>query len=86
MGDMAEVFNFMKKAAKEKRELNRLQSPAVLKRYGVAYSERNGGAHLICQYGPRMADFWPGTGRWQLRNGKSGRGVFKLCAALGAKK
>ncbi len=78
--DMGEMFNEHKKARQEKRAQNRESSTEYLKRRNIAFNEKNGGAHLIVHSIGGMVDFWPGTGLWQIRNGRRGFGVKALVA------
>lgn len=89
MGDMGEMFNHMKEVSKDRRRSNRESSAAMLKEQGVEFVEKNDGAHLIVRGRDGLIDFWPGTGKFICRNGKSGRGVrnvLKLCVTEEAKK
>lgn len=81
---MGDVFNAMKKAKQEKRAQNRETSPEILRRAGVAFAEFNMGAHLVVKHGDGAitVDFWPGTGKWIVRGGRKGRGVFNLLRLL----
>lgn len=72
--------------SKERRARNRQASLDHLNAAGVVFTEHNNGAHLIIRHGGFTVDFWPGTGKWAVRRGLSGRGVFNLLAALGIKK
>lgn len=85
MSDSGDVYRAMKEDSKERRARNRDKSPAILRKHGIAYHSRNGGAHLIIVEDLSVvADFWPGTGKWIFRRGsKEGRGVFSLIKELG---
>ena len=84
MADMGDVFNAMRKAGRERRASNRETSPEVLRDHGVAFEVKNGGAHLIVRHGDRVADLWPGTGKYQVRGtGHYRRGVFNMLRDLG---
>lgn len=78
MGDMGEVFNAMKEESKDRRASHREQSPLMLERAGIPFESRNMGAHLIVEGKDCFIDFWPGTGKWNARNGKKGFGVRNL--------
>ena len=57
----------------------RQQGLASLKERGVAFSEHNGGAHLVVQGLHGFIDYWPGTGKWVCRvSRKSGFGSETL--------
>jgi len=76
--DMAEAGKFMKDMSQKKRASHREKSAEVLDSHQIVYEEKNNGAHLIVQGDKCFIDFWPGTGRWKLRTGKTGFGVFNL--------
>jgi hypothetical protein len=78
MGDMGDDFRAWKEQGKQKREDNRKYSPQVLKTEGVKFDRKNWGAHLIVHGNNETIDFWPGTGKWIVRGGKTSRGVFAL--------
>lgn len=64
-----------------KRERNRESGAELLRKNGIAFTEHNGGAHLVIE--PNRYDFWPGTGRWQNREtGRKGVGVRNLLADI----
>jgi len=76
MGDMGDLFNDWRKVKQEKRSANRQSSAEMLRGAGIAFEERNGGAHLIVE---GRVDFWPGTGLWIQRGTNSKqRGVQAL--------
>ncbi len=76
MSDMAEVFNAMKEASKEKRASNRDRSTEILVIAGIPFVSKNNGAHLIVA---ERFDFWPGTGLWMERGKpKKHRGIRSL--------
>ena len=69
----------MDTASKEKRAKNRVSSRHMLVAAGISFVEKNLGAHLIVTNNGYCIDFWPGTGKWIVRNGKlERRGVKKL--------
>ena len=73
----------MREASRERRAGNRENSAAILRDRGIAFEERNAGAHLIVRHAGKVADFWPGTGKYQVRGtGKYRRGVFNLIKEL----
>lgn len=79
MGDMGEVFNAMREAGKQKRARNRDSSPQILTSAGIEYDDLNCGYHLKVHHKDKVADFWPGTGKWIDRETKhTGRGVKPL--------
>ena len=78
MGDMGEMYSDWKKHGQARRANNRASSPNMLDDAGVKYESKNGGFHLIVIAPECKIDFWPGTGRWNARNGVYGFGVKKL--------
>lgn len=76
-----------KAESSERRASNRESSAQVLADHGVTFETKNMGAHLIVSHGGKIADFWPGTGKYIPRGfGRPGRGVFSLLKLLGIKK
>lgn len=69
----------------ERRAGNRESSAALLAERGVAFESKNSGVHLIVTHGEKVADFWPGTGKYIVRGGRQGRGVFNMLQAIGFK-
>lgn len=68
----------------ERRAANRQSSADLLRERGIKFDSKNDGAHLVVSHGEHVADFWPGTGKFILRGGRAGRGVFNLLKRLGA--
>ena len=67
----------------ERRASNRESSATLLTERGIVFEAKNSGAHLIVKHGDKVADFWPGTGKFIVRGGKQGRGVFNLLKKIG---
>ncbi|PHS13510.1 MAG: hypothetical protein COA78_07160 [Blastopirellula sp.] len=84
MGDMGDMYRDMTEYKKTKRASNTQSSTDILTKTGIPFSSKNGGAHLIVGSGELVADFWPSTGKWIVRKGKEGRGVFKLIKLMNA--
>jgi hypothetical protein len=78
MGYTGDTYNAMKEQGKVNRSHNREQSPLYLARHGIPFECKNNGAHLIVEGKDCYIDFWPGTGKWKTRKGKSGFGVRNL--------
>lgn len=77
------VTPYLKEASRARRQCNRERSSAILTEHGVPYEVKNNGAHLVVTHPNGIADFWPGTGLYQMRaNQRRGRGVFNLLRAL----
>lgn len=85
MGDMGEIFNGLKGESQKRRADNRENSAKILADNGVSFESKNMGAHLIVTGESITVDFWPGTGKWIVRGGKTGRGVFNLLKLKGMK-
>lgn len=81
--DDAEVWRAMRERSQEKRAANRKHSTEILKRAGVTFTAHNAGAHLIIKHAGMRVDFWPGTGVWSTRAGRTDRGVLRLLSYLG---
>lgn len=83
--DASEMWREVHEASRDRRAGNRESSAALLREKGVAFQERNSGAHLIIEHGGKAVDFWPGTGKWVDRNDRTikRRGVFNLLKYLG---
>ena len=79
MGDMAEIFNDMKKYKKEKRASNTFKSTKMLEDASIHFKSKNNGSHLIVgDY-----NFWPSTGLFEnIKTKKTGRGVYNLIKKL----
>lgn len=80
--DDAAGFQDLKDRSKARRAGNRETSPEILTREQISFYSNNGGVHLICTHAKVTADFWPGTGRWKIRGGETGFGVFNLVKAM----
>ena len=83
MGDIGEMFNYHNDASKVKRANNREWSANYLEQRGIEFESKNCGAHLIVKYNDKIADFWPGTGKFNIRGGSGYfRGVKNLVKRL----
>lgn len=82
MGDMGDDFRAWKQERVAKRASQRENGAKLLREAGIAFEEKNIGAHLIVSHAGKVIDYWPGTGKWKIRDGKLGRGVFPLLKAL----
>lgn len=70
--------------SQERREANRERSADILKHHNIQFSSNNSGAHLVVTWGEKLIDFWPGTGKFIVRDeAKHRRGVFNLLLLLG---
>lgn len=78
MGDTGDFYKVMNAEGQTKRSNNREQSPLYLEKNSILFESKNNGAHLIVEGKDCYIDFWPGTGKWKTRKGKSGFGVRNL--------
>lgn len=82
--DWREYSDAMKKESQARRRRNREQSLELLRTKHIPFASHNNGVHLVVTARDGLIDFWPGTGKYKLRSGGEGRGVFnllKLCEA-----
>jgi hypothetical protein len=82
MSEIGDDFAALKKVQQAKRSDNRGQSAEYLRERGIPFSSNNGGAHLIVEGHSCFIDFWPGTGKWNSRDGQKGFGVRNLVALI----
>lgn len=85
MGEACEIYPDLKKESQQRRAGNRENSAKILEDEGVKFESKNLGAHLIVHGESVTVDFWPGTGKFIVRGGKTGRGVFSLLKLQGLK-
>jgi hypothetical protein len=90
VSEIADTFNALREIGKQRRADNRSSSADLLTERGIRFESKNGGAHLVVQHAGKVADLWPGTGKYRVRQpGGKGevyrRGVFNLLRDLGAK-
>ncbi len=82
MSDIGDAFAVRKECSQIKRGNNREQSAQILKNAGISFESKNFGAHLIVTHNGKTVDFWPGTGKFIVRGGTTGRGVYNLLRLL----
>lgn len=79
--DMGAFWRDVRAVRQAKRASNRASSAERLREAGIAFDERNAGAHLIVATAVGAVDFWPGTGLWIVRGSTHQRyGVRQLIA------
>lgn len=78
MNDLAELYDEYAEERKAKKKKNICQSTATLEREGIKFESKNNGVHLIVTGTGGLIDFWPSTGKFIVREGYTGRGVFNL--------
>ena len=84
MGELGEFYGALRAQRREKKANNREYSAQLLRDNSIVFTEHNNGAHLVVEGLNGYIDFWPGTGKWKVRNDISGFGVKGVLAYLGA--
>jgi len=82
MSEIGDVFKIIKEKKKEKKLSNIEHSTMMLIDKGYDVDIRNNGVHLIVDWNDKTVDFWPSTGKWMVRGGKTSRGVKGLIKEL----
>ena len=83
MGDMGDDFKAWNEVRKAKKLNNMESSTEILDGRGIEFETKNGGTHLIVQHNGKVADFWPSTGKYNVRgSSKYKRGVYNLIGDL----
>jgi hypothetical protein len=85
MREAVEIFGCLKQESQQRRAGNRENSAKILADNGIRFDSKNAAAHLIVYGASITVDFWPGTGKFIVRGGKTGRGVFNLLKLKGLK-
>jgi len=85
MSETAEIYPCLKTESQQRRAGNRENSAKILTDNGIRFDSKNAAAHLIIYGASITVDFWPGTGKFIVRGGKTGRGVFNLLKLRGLK-
>lgn len=78
MSDMGEMYADWRAMKREKKASNLASSTDLLRERGVDFEQKNDGVHLIVSGAGKVVDFWPSTGKFIVRGGRTGRGVFNL--------
>lgn len=78
MGDAAEDFRLLRLESKRSRAVKREYGPKRLTEEGIPFDSHNDGAHLILYRQGHAIDYWPGTGRWNIRGGAKRFGLEAL--------
>ena len=83
MSEIGEMYSHLKAESIVKRGNNREFSANLLKNNNIDFESKNNGSHLIVNHNGKIADFWPGTGKFNIR-GEDGyfRGVRNLIKKL----
>lgn len=79
------ILDFLNNVKKKKKKdvIKKIKPEEILINSGLYFQTKNNGLHIIVyiNYKPK-ADFWPTTGKWKLRKGKDGFGVYNLIRKL----
>ena len=76
--EISEAYKFLKERSKAKKLSNIESSTLMLLDKGYDVEIKNNGVHLIVDWNDKTIDFWPSTGKWIVRGGKTSRGVKGL--------
>jgi len=83
INEINEMWREHKRDRQDKKENNRASSTKMLLKKGIAFSQVNGGMHLIVNGKDGVIDFWPSTGkfipRYKARSGRGIKNLLKLC-------
>lgn len=84
MGDMGEMYKDWDIKKKEKKSQNKCQSTEmVMKQDFESVYSHNFGSHLVIRNNGKTADFWPSTGKYNIRSESNyKRGVKNLIKDL----
>ena len=81
---LTDMYASVRKESRDKRHNNKEFSTTMLDKAGVDYVVKNDGLHLVVFNGDEeIIDFYPTTGRWQIRGGEVSRGIRKLLKYMG---
>lgn len=71
MSDIGDAFKDTKHLrdahSKQKRQSNLVSSTQILDKNNISYEVKNGGYHLVVKGKSLIADFWPSTGKFNVR-------------------
>ena len=84
MSEIGDTFKILKDRSKLKKLSNIESSTLMLLDKGYDVDIRNNGVHLIIDWNDKTVDFWPSTGKWIIRGGRTSRGVKGLIKELDA--
>jgi hypothetical protein len=79
---MGEMFGDYKAYRQQKKRENLSSSTKILAERDIEFESKNFGVHLIVKGNGLVIDFWPSTGKYIVRGGRTGRGVFNLLKLL----
>ena len=76
-------WEYIKEEGRQRKERNKDWSTNRLKQLGIEFESCNDGVHLIVSHNGKVADFWPSTGKYKLRDqSEYKRGIKKLIKDL----
>lgn len=76
---MGDVYRAMRESRKEYRDHRFQTHHEELKKLGITYEVKNGGHHVILEFGREKADFWPASGKYFIRKERRyGIGLHRL--------
>ena len=82
MSEIGGCFKALKERSKVKKLSNIESSTLMVMDKGYDVYIKNNGVHLIVSHNNKVVDFWPSTGKFIVRNGKTGHGVKRLIKEL----
>ena len=79
MGDTGDDYRALNAHNKKKKANNLEKSTKILVDNNIDFESKNNGIHLIIiDFNGDLIDFYPSTGKWITRKGKSSRGIKNL--------
>ena len=71
MGDVGEAFKATKELraadSRKRKQSNKSGSMEMLHANNIEFEEKNCGYHLVVKHSGKIADFWPSTGKFNIR-------------------
>ena len=66
--EVTEVFRALKEHERTERQARKKDNLDRLRAAGFAFTEHNGGSHIVIRDRGRTFDAWPPTGKWRQRD------------------
>jgi len=83
MSEIGEMYRALREDNRRKKKSNIAFSTELLKEKGIEFESKNNGVHLVVKHNGKIADFWPSTGKFNIRGEKQYlRGVKSLVNML----
>ena len=76
--ELGDIYAYMQQTSKVKRGRNRARCLERLIKENINFENKNDRIHIIISEKGLTIDYWPGTGRYKVRNGKTGFGIKNL--------